>query len=107
MHTEIPAELADVLAAPQLPQRAFPWIRNSWLNQMHDLPETLEMLHHLPERVDRDLVRQIVLAEITRGEVLAAFVAAMVWGWPDPVNWSTANESRSSVGTGGSIAGWW
>ena len=83
MHTEIPAELADVLAAPQLPQRAFPWIRNSWLNQMHDLPETLEMLHHLPERVDRDLVRQIVLAEITRGEVLAAFVAAMVWGYGD------------------------
>ena len=29
------------------------------------------------------------------------------WMWPDPVNWSTANESRSSVGAGGSIAGWW
>ena len=27
--------------------------------------------------------------------------------WPDPVNWSTADESRSSVGAGGSIAGWW
>ena len=26
--------------------------------------------------------------------------------WPDPVNWSTANESRSLVGTGGSVAGW-
>jgi hypothetical protein len=25
--------------------------------------------------------------------------------WPDPVNWSTANESRSSVGTGGSVSG--
>ncbi|BBX59169.1 hypothetical protein TM48_03415 [Mycobacterium shottsii] len=25
--------------------------------------------------------------------------------WPDPVNWSAANESHSSVGTGGSIAG--
>lgn len=32
----------------------------------------------------------------------------VVWStstWLDPVNWSTANESRSSVGTGGSIAG--
>ena len=26
--------------------------------------------------------------------------------WPDPVKWSTANESRSLVGTGGSVAGW-
>ena len=26
--------------------------------------------------------------------------------WPDPVNWSTAGESCSLVGTGGSVAGW-
>jgi len=25
--------------------------------------------------------------------------------WPDPVKWSTANESRSLVDTGGSVAG--
>jgi hypothetical protein len=26
--------------------------------------------------------------------------------WPDPVNWSTTGESRSLVGTGGSVADW-
>ena len=27
--------------------------------------------------------------------------------WPDAENWSTVGESRSSVGTDASVAGWW
>ncbi|WP_438941779.1 GntR family transcriptional regulator, partial [Mycobacterium intracellulare] len=43
----------------------------------------------------------MVQLEPHRGHV----VLPLTRQWPDPMNWSTANESRSLVGTGGSVAG--
>lgn len=48
---------------------------------MHDLPEVLESLNRLPDRVDRDLIGRVVQHELRAGRVLSAFIPAMVWGW--------------------------
>ncbi|RJT81087.1 hypothetical protein D6T63_07915 [Arthrobacter cheniae] len=48
---------------------------------MHDLPEVIDVLNRMPERVDRDSTRELVLAELEAGHTLAAFIGAMVWGY--------------------------
>jgi hypothetical protein len=83
MNTEVPSLLADILAAPPTPQRAFPWKPGGWRTEMHDLPDVLTVLECLPDRVDRTAIRDTVLAELESGRVLPAFVAAMVWGYGD------------------------
>jgi hypothetical protein len=50
---------------------------------MHDLPDVLNTLDALPDRIDRRLVAEVVSAELEAGRVLPGFVAAMVWGWGD------------------------
>lgn len=50
---------------------------------MHDLPDVLNMLEALPDRIDRRVVAEAVSAELEAGRVLPGFVAAMVWGWGD------------------------
>ena len=83
MDSKVPPLLAEVLAKQPIPQRAFLWMPASWRKEMHDLPEVLQLLDDLPERVDRSLVREVVLAELDGGRVLPAFVSAMVWGYGD------------------------
>lgn len=81
MTIDVPAALEPSLSAKQVPQASFPWGRESWQLQMHDLPEVLETLKRLPDRVDRKLIGQVVQDELQAGRVLSAFVPAMVWGW--------------------------
>lgn len=80
-HPEIPSPLLALLEADPLPQGSFLWHRDAWQREFHDLPEVLEVLNQLPERVDRDSTRRIVLAELEFNRVLAAFICVMVWGY--------------------------
>ncbi|WP_415855222.1 hypothetical protein [Sinomonas sp. G460-2] len=83
MTTTVPEALANALSAPYRPQESFRWSRNPWTERMHDLPDVLNMLDALPERIDRQFVAETVSAEIEAGRVLPGFVATMVWGWGD------------------------
>jgi hypothetical protein len=83
MQAELPPLLAEVLAKQPLPQRAFRWTPAGWRSEMHNLPEVLQVLDLLPESVDRNIIRTVVLAELGAGRVLPAFVSAMVWGYGD------------------------
>jgi hypothetical protein len=83
MDPKVPPLLAEVLAKQPLPQRAFPWTPAGWRKEMHDLPDVLQVLDGIPERVDRSMVREAVLADLGGGRVLPAFVSAMVWGYGD------------------------
>lgn len=75
--------LAAVLAQPPIPQRSFPWNRSAWSSAMHDLPDVRKLLDSLPDRVDRDSIRDVVAVQLKDGGVLPAFVSAMVWGYGD------------------------
>lgn len=79
----VPPLLAEVLAQPPVPQRSFPWNRSAWVSGMHDLPDVRQVLASLPDRVDRNQIREVVTAQLEAGRVLPAFVSAMVWGYGD------------------------
>lgn len=79
----VPESLAAVLAQPPLPQRSFSWNRSAWTAAMHDLPDVQQVLDSLPDRVDRDSIREVVTAQLEAGGVLPAFASAMVWGYGD------------------------
>jgi hypothetical protein len=81
MATPVPPLLAEVLAEQPIPQRAFLWTPTGWHKEMYDLPDVLQVLNTLPERVDRATVREVVLQQIDHGTVLSGFVCAMVWGY--------------------------
>lgn len=81
MNIDVPISLEPFLSSNQVPQASFPWGRQAWQLQMHDLPEVLETLSQLPDRVDRELIGQVVQNELQAGRVLCAFIPAMVWGW--------------------------
>ncbi|WP_415853345.1 hypothetical protein [Sinomonas sp. G460-2] len=81
MTIHVPAALAEALAGEARPQGSFPWTKQPWLDQMHDLPDVLSLLDRLPERVSRHSTADAVSAELDEGRVLPAFIAAMVWGW--------------------------
>ncbi|MDR7161379.1 hypothetical protein [Arthrobacter sp. BE255] len=81
MTTRIPAVLAEALDGEARPQSPFPWTKQPWLDQMHDLPDVLSLLDRLPADVSRLSTRDAVAAELDAGRVLPAFIAAMVWGW--------------------------
>lgn len=81
MTKPIPAVLADALAGEARRQSPFPWTKQPWIEQMHDLPEVLSLLERLPGKVSRESTLHAVSAELDEGRVLPAFIAAMVWGW--------------------------
>jgi hypothetical protein len=81
MTTRIPVILAEALEGKARPQSPFPWTKQPWLHQMHDLPDVLSLLDRLPDRVSRQSTLDAVSAELNAGRVLPAFIAAMVWGW--------------------------
>lgn len=78
-----PESLAAVLSQPPLPQRSFQWNRSAWSAAMHDLPDVQQVLDSLPDRVDRESIREVVTAQLEAGGVLPAFASAMVWGYGD------------------------
>lgn len=77
----VPSRVGDLLLADATPQLSFPWKPASWKEHMHDLPEVVDALDRMPERVDRNSTRELVLGELEAGHVLTAFVGAMVWGY--------------------------
>lgn len=81
MSPDVPALLDRLLGEEPKPQKSFPWHRDKWRKELHDLPDVLETLDELPDRVDRQSTRDVVLHELARGRVLSAFVPAMIWGW--------------------------
>jgi hypothetical protein len=81
MTIDVPPELLTLLEEEPTPQEPFPWVRQPWFDQMQDRPEVLATLEKLPDRVDRQLIRDVVKSELGSGRVLSAFVPAMVWGW--------------------------
>ncbi|GAA4747170.1 hypothetical protein MUG78_16095 [Gordonia alkaliphila] len=89
----VPDVLAELLSAPPIQQRAFPWKLNKWRGKFHDRSDVVDLLERLPDRVDRETIRQAVHSELADGRVLPAFVAAMVWGYgtsgygPTRVRW--------------------
>ncbi|SEE87016.1 hypothetical protein [Jiangella alba] len=91
--TPLPRELATVLDAEPVEQRAFDWSRLAWDNQLHDLPDVRAVLGELPRAVNRAAAREAVLRELERDQVIGAFVVAMVWGYgntgygPSRVRW--------------------
>lgn len=50
---------------------------------MHDLPDVLRVLDSVPDKVDRNLIREVVTTQLEDDRVLPAFVSAMVWGYGD------------------------
>ena len=50
---------------------------------MHDLPDVQRVLDSLPDRVDRNLVREVVTSQLEDRQILPAFVSAMIWGYSD------------------------
>lgn len=81
MSPNVPPALHRPLGEEPTPQTSFPWDRDKWREQMHDLPEVLKTLACLPDTVDRQSTRAVVLSELSQGRVWAAFVPAMIWGW--------------------------
>lgn len=77
----IPSTLGVLLEADAAPQLSFPWHPQPWKDHMSDGPEIIDVLGRMPERVDRNSTRELVLTELAAGRTLAAFVAAMVWGY--------------------------
>lgn len=81
MSSNVPLVLDGPLREEPVAQKSFPWHRDAWREQMHDLPDVLDTLEQLPDRVDRQSTRDVVLSELAQGRVLPAFVPAMIWGW--------------------------
>lgn len=48
---------------------------------MQDLPQVMDVLRRMHERVDRVSTRDVVLEELEAGRTLPTFVTAMVWGY--------------------------
>lgn len=76
-----PSIIGKMLSADAKPQLSFPWRPAPWKEHMQDLPEVVDVLDRMPERVDRNSTRALVLTELDAGRTLAAFIGAMVWGY--------------------------
>jgi hypothetical protein len=103
MNTTMPHDLSAHLAGG-FEQRSFRWYREPWEAALHYDQPSVELLHRLGERVDRETTRAVVLEELSTGRVVPAFVAAMVWGYgtigygPARVRWVlTGVRGRASV----------
>lgn len=75
----VPTDLAPRLMSPT-PQRAFAWGRERW-RLLDPFDGVADLLDRLPEEVDRESTRHVVLDEFEAGRIVPAFVAAMVWGY--------------------------
>lgn len=80
------AKLPSVLARrldDELPaQTAFSWNREKWAKVVHDIPDAKSALQSLPDQIDRETVRHVVKSNMSREQVLGAFVPVLIWGGP-------------------------
>lgn len=78
-----PPETLALRLSEELPaQAAFSWTRGNWEPVVHDVPDAKAALRTLPDRLDRGTVREVVQRNLTREQILGAFVPVYVWGWP-------------------------
>lgn len=81
---KVPDVLATRLREDPSIQRAFPWDRRVWEPVVHDAPDAAAALQDLPDRIDRQIVRDVVQENLTREHVLGALVPMLIWGGPQP-----------------------
>lgn len=77
---EVPALLAQRLSEPPTAQRAFAWKIEKWIPVVHDLPDAEAVLRELPQRLDRQTVREVVQTSLSQEQALGAFIAVYIWG---------------------------
>ncbi|WP_153040199.1 hypothetical protein [Actinoplanes sp. TFC3] len=122
MLTTMPPQLSAHLAS-DVQQRGFSWRRKAWETALHDDQPSLDLLHRLGDKMDRESTRVVVLEELSSGRVVPAFAAAMVWGYgtvsygPERVRWVLTGvrgkasasaaiepEVREKLATGAAVA---
>ncbi|MBK0332062.1 hypothetical protein I8D64_11695 [Brachybacterium sp. MASK1Z-5] len=81
---EIPTVLTSRLREDPPVQRAFSWRRETWEPVVHDVPDAAAALHDLPDQIDRQIVRDVVQANLSREHVLGALVPMLIWGGTGP-----------------------
>ena len=77
-----PAELAARLSAELPKQRGFEWNREKWAKVVRDVADARETVDSLPTVLSREVIREVVQANLVRDRVLGAFVPVMIWGGP-------------------------
>lgn len=95
----IPDALARRLSEDLPPQASFSWSRVTWDPVVHDISDAKVTLQSLPDRLDRAIVRDVVLSGLSREGVLGAFVSVYVWGWPGGVGPSRTRRVLTGVRT--------
>lgn len=80
--TALPEALAVRLSEELPAQAGFSWNRGPWDPVVRDIPDAKATLQSLPDRLDREIVREVVQLNLSRDRVLGAFVPVHIWGWP-------------------------
>lgn len=80
--TKLPDVLADRLTQELPEQQSFAWNRGKWAPKVRDVPDAEGALKALPDRLDREIVRDVVQVNLTRDRVLGALVPVLIWGGP-------------------------
>ncbi|MFE7604938.1 hypothetical protein ACFU1Q_07200 [Brachybacterium paraconglomeratum] len=94
---EIPDVLVPRLREDPPAQQAFPWERSVWEPVVHDVPDAAAALRDLPHRIDRQIVRDVVQANLTRDRVLGALLPMLIWGGTQPRRATSARAILTGV----------
>lgn len=78
--TTMPPALRESLQRELPPQRGFTYDRSAWLRWTSDLPSVEQTIKALPDAIDRALVAGTVDDLVEQGDVVPAFIVAMMWG---------------------------
>ena len=79
---KLPEVLATRLSGELPAQGSFSWNRDKWMPVVRDAPDAEVVLRSLPDRLDRDTVREVVRTNLSLDRVLGALVSVLIWGGP-------------------------
>lgn len=79
---KLPKVLADRLKQELPAQQSFAWSLDKWEPIVRDVPDAEAALKDLPDRLDREVLRDVVQANLSRDRVLGALVPVLTWGGP-------------------------
>lgn len=102
MSTTPPPALQESLQRELPPQRAFTYDRSAWLRWTDDLHNVEQTIKALPDAIDRALVAGRVDDLVSQGDVVPAFVVAMMWGH-GMSNYGPARTARILTGSGADV----
>lgn len=77
---KLPEVLATRLSGELPAQGSFSWNRDKWMPVVRDAPDAEVVLRSLPDRLDRDTVREVVRTNLSLDRVLGALVSVLIWG---------------------------